>query len=68
MSDNFATYIPPTAFQSDDVEAERIKAYARGWNTAMMGRVATQEESAAFALGYLDVMRHKPKKNRLRMV
>ena len=39
-----------------DLEQSRIRAWARGWNDAMMGR-APREQSAGYALGYLDANR-----------
>lgn len=43
----------------DDIERERIKAYGRGWNAAMMGRKGEPGESLSFEVGYLDVTRYR---------
>ena len=44
---------------TDDIERERIKAYGRGWNAAMMGRKGEPGESLSFQVGYLDVTRYR---------
>jgi hypothetical protein len=40
----------------EDVERERIRAWARGWNDAMRGR-APRDNTPGYALGYLDATR-----------
>jgi hypothetical protein len=53
---------------ADDIERERIKAHGRGWNAAMMGRKGNAGESAAFELGYMDVVRSRRPGSHLRKI
>jgi len=39
-----------------DIEQDRIRAYARGWNDAAMGR-APRGEGLSYQLGYMDARR-----------
>lgn len=41
---------------SSDIERQRIAAWARGWNDAMMRR-APRANTPGYALGYLDAKR-----------
>lgn len=50
----------------DDIERERIKAYGRGWNAAMMGRKGKPGESLSFEVGYLEVVRYRRPGSHLR--
>lgn len=40
----------------ENIEQERIKSYALGWNDAMAGR-APSSQHTSYALGYLDAKR-----------
>lgn len=40
----------------EDIERERIRLYARGWNDAMRGTPCRSNE-LAYSLGYLDATR-----------
>ena len=40
----------------DQIEQARIRAYARGWNDAMLGR-APRDTGLSYALGYMDAKR-----------
>lgn len=45
-----------------------MRAYGRGWNAAMMGRKGTADESVAFELGYMDVVRSRRPGSHLRKI